>query len=238
MQNEVNEIEVVENSNPENQDAIRPVLEVGNFRDALSIQVEAGQFSQFFALIEQRSQARDNRLEENLHRQELIIQASEVLYPQNGFFRDCGRSSSLRSMSNFSKTVICSLAITGEAVGIIAGYHYFKSPENAMNGTNIAEANITEANILRNATETKYDDRIQEYSSYAMAGIFSLVALALLSGKIIDNFKSRRSRGEAQEGAPQNEMTNRVNQQANTTHLVADIVMAPLTANAQLNLGL
>ena len=233
MQNEVNEIDVVENSNPENQDAIRPVLEVGNFRDALSIQVEAGQFSQFFALIEQRSQARDNRLEENLHRQELIIQASEVLYPQNGFFRDCGRSSSLRSMSYFSKTVICSLATTLQAVGGIAAYHYIKSPENAMNGTN-----ITEANILRNATETKYDDRIQEYSSYAMAGIFSLVALALLSRKIIDNFKSRRSRGEAREGAPQNDITNRVNQQANTTHLVADIVMAPLTANAQLNLDL
>ena len=238
MQNAVNEIEVVENSNPENQDAIRPVPEVGNFRNALSRRVEIGEFNNFFALIEQGSQARDNRFQENLHRQELLIQASEVLHPQHGFLRDCNRSSSIRSMSNFSKTVICSLAITGEAVGIIAGYHYFKSPENAMNGTNITEANITEANILRNATETKYDDRIQEYSSYAMAGIFSLVALALLSRKIIDNFKSRRSRGEAQEGAPQNDITNRVNQQENTTHLVADIAMAPLTAIAQSNLGL
>ena len=51
MQNAVNEIEVVENSNPENQDAIRPILEVGNFRDALSRQVETGEFNQFFALI-------------------------------------------------------------------------------------------------------------------------------------------------------------------------------------------
>lgn len=53
--------------------------------------------------------------------------------------------------------------------------------------------------------------------------ISSLIALMMVSDKIIDSFKARREG----EGAPQNEMTNRVNQQANTTHLVADIVMAP-----------
>ena len=128
MQNAVNEIEVVENSNPENQDAIRPILEVGNFRDALSRQVETGEFNQFFALIEQRSQARENRFQENLHRQELLIQASEVLYPRNRFLRNYIDSPSILLMNNLSKTVLCYLALTAEVIGGIAGYCYIKYP--------------------------------------------------------------------------------------------------------------
>ena len=221
MQNAVNEIEVVENSNPENQDAIRPVLEVGNFRDALSRQVETGEFNQFFALIEQRSQARDNRFQENLHRQELLIQASEVLHPRNRFLRNYIDSPSILLMNNLSKTVLCYLALTAEVIGGIAGYCYIKYPENAMNGTN-----ITEANILRSEMDSR-NNCMEEKIPIAMFAIPSVLLLGLVSTKIIDNFKSRRSRGEAQEGAPQNDITNRVNQQANTTHLVADIAMVP-----------
>jgi hypothetical protein len=228
MQNAVNEIEVVENSNPENQDAIRPILEVGNFRDALSRQVETGEFNQFFALIEQRSQARENRFQENLHRQELLIQASEVLYPRNRFLRNYIDSPSILLMNNLSKTVLCYLALTAEVIGGIAGYCYIKYPENAMNGTNIAEANITETNILRSEMDSR-NNCMEEKIPIAMFAIPSVLLLGLVSTKIIDSFKSRRSGGEAREGAPQNDITNRVNQQANTTHLVADIVMAPTT---------
>ena len=173
------------------------------------------------------NRSQENSLEVRLATEGLIIQASEVLHPQSYCLRDLIRSTSTGLRNNpLSMTVMGFLGLNVEVLAGIAAYCNVKFPENAMNGTNIAGANITGANILRNTTETRHEC-MEEKIQIAMLAIPSFLLLGLVIVKISDSFKSRRSGGEAREGAPQNEMTNRVNQQANTTHLVADIAMVP-----------
>lgn len=183
---------------------------------------ENGESNQF-------TQARDNRPEENLRARELLIQASEVLHPRDRFLRNYIESPSILLMNNLSKTALCYLALTAEAIGGIAGYCYTKYPENAMNGANITEANITGTNITGTNILSEMNSRsncMEQNTGIAMIAI--PLALLLLQGitKISDSFRSRRSLGEARGVAPQNNITiiNRENQQAAHVSLVVEIV--------------
>ncbi len=218
QQNLQNQNEIVEISISQD----RVVQENAETRVAQGQQIGSGLLRVGEALLIRESENFVRRLAEEEQRQ--FIHTSGVFNPQYNFFNNLLSSESIRVINKSSLMALYSLALTAEVIGGIACYCSVKFPENAMNGANITGANFTGANILGNATETR-DECMKEKMPYGILATLSLVGLMIVSGKIIDSFKSRRSRSEVREGAPQNEMTNRVNQQANTTNLVADIAM-------------
>ena len=120
-------------------------------------------------------------LAERLRREQFFLGASEVLHPPSGCLRDLIRSTSTRLKNNpLSATVLCFFAITAEVISGVA-INCYKFSNNEMNGFNISETNI-----LKNATKTK-EDCMEEKLSYAIPAVFFLGTLAVVGIKLYEN---------------------------------------------------
>jgi len=117
-------------------------------------------------------------LEARLRGQQIFLEASQVLHPPYGCVGEIMGSTLTRLKNNpLSATILCFLGITAEVISGVA-INCYKFPDNEMNGVNISETNI-----LKNATKTK-EDCMEEKLSYAIPAVFFL-GIVLTVGNIM-----------------------------------------------------
>jgi hypothetical protein len=162
---------------------------------------------------------------------EQFFWASEVLHPPSGCLRDIIGSTSTRLKNNpLSATVLCFLGITAEVILGVA-INCYKFSNNEMNGVNISETNI-----LKNATKTK-EDCMEEKLSYAIPAVFFLGTLAVVGIKLYENAQEviRGRRVISDSNVPETSTANPRSevQLGETTRPIADLVLVNRLNNSE-----
>jgi hypothetical protein len=187
MQSSTNvpEISEISTESPENQS--RQNSGAGTFQATrranilLLTEDQARAFEENVQMIAEYRRNQEIMLEARLRRQQIFLGASQVLHPQSGCLREIMGSTLTRLKNNpLSATVLCFLGITAEVISGVA-INCYKFSNNEMNGVNISETNI-----LKNATKTK-EDCMEEKLSYAIPAVFFLGTLAVVGIKLYEN---------------------------------------------------
>jgi hypothetical protein len=122
------------------------------------------------------------------------------------------------------------LGITAEVISGVA-INCYKFSNNEMNGVNISETNI-----LKNATKTK-EDCMEEKLSYAIPAVFFLGTLAVVGIKLYENAQEviRGRRVISDSNVPETSTANPRSevQLGETTRPIADLVLVNRLNNSE-----
>jgi hypothetical protein len=237
MQSSTNvpEISEISTESPENQS--RQNSGAGTFQATrranilLLTEDQARAFEENVQMIAEYRRNQEIMLEARLRRQQIFLEASQVLHPPSGCVREIMGSTLARLKNNpLSATILCFLGITAEVISCVA-IKCYKFPDNEMNGVNISETNI-----LKNATKTK-EDCMEEKLSYAIPAVFFLGIVLTVGNIMYENVQEtiRGRRTISDSNVPETSTANPRSevQLGETTRPIADLVLVNRLNNSE-----